>query len=38
MNTSPDRETELAGQPLDNDDLAVLNALRAVYDAVVAPE
>ena len=32
MNTSPDRETELAGQPLDNQDLAVLNALRALYD------
>jgi hypothetical protein len=33
MNTSPiDRETELAEQPLDTDDLAVLNALRAMYD------
>ncbi len=32
MNTSPDRETELAGQPLDNEDLAVLNALHAMYD------
>jgi hypothetical protein len=33
MNTSPaDHESELAEQPLDNEDLAVLNALRAMYD------
>lgn len=33
MNTSPaDREAELAGQSLDNSDLAVLNAIRAMYD------
>lgn len=33
MNTSPaDHEAELAEQPLDNEDLAVLNALRAMYD------
>jgi hypothetical protein len=32
MNTTPDREAELAGQPLDADDQVVLNALRAAYD------
>lgn len=32
MNTSPDRESELAEQSLDNDDLVVLNAIRAMYD------
>ena len=33
MTTSPaDREGQLAEQPLDNEDLAVLNAIRAMYD------
>lgn len=33
MNTPPaDREAELAEQPLDADDLVVLNAIRALYD------
>jgi hypothetical protein len=30
--TADDRETELAAQPLDASDLAVLNSIRAYYD------
>ena len=33
MNAShPDRETELSNQPLDADDQAILNAVRAMFD------